>query len=206
MELRLDPFPHDYGAQDGLNSVLGHSSVKHSWRSWNIHVAMHHGSSAAAAKHGHESLMAAWCDKEADRDVTRRDLVFWESLYCLFSSFGTLICFSSVALQGGAEVPTHAEVIFNDNLPIINQWLGNWVQGRKVVRTGQWGDEKRDPIWGGWGIRQEFGMNSFKLEDFLIQDQDLWVFSSSKAHYLSEKPEVMETVLRKCLASSSWNI
>lgn len=113
---------------------------------------MHHHSSAAAAKHVQESLMAAWCDKEAVRDVTRCDLVFCESLYCLFSSFGTLIRFSSVVLQGGAEVPTHAEVIFNDNIPIINQWLGNWVQGRKVVRTGQWGDEKRDPIRGGWEI------------------------------------------------------
>lgn len=110
---------------------------------------MHHGSSAAAAKHGHESLMAAWCDKEADRDVTQRDLVFWESHYCLFSSFGTLICFASVALQGGAEVPTYAEVIFNDNLPIINQWRLNWVRGRKVVRSVQWGDEKRDPFGGG---------------------------------------------------------
>lgn len=58
--------------------------------------------------------------------------------------------------------------------------------------------------FGGLGdMRQEFGMNSFKLEDFLIQDQDLCVFSSSKTHYLSEKPAVIETVLRKCLASSS---
>lgn len=66
---------------------------------------------------------------------------------------------------------------------------------------------KRGPHLGGRGnMRQEFGVNSVKLEDFLTQDQDLWVFSSSKAHYLSAKPAVIETVLRKCLASSSWNI
>lgn len=46
-------------------------------------------------------------------------------------------------------------------------------------------------------MRQEFGINSFKLEDFLIQNQDLCVFSSSKAHYLPETGAVIVTRLRK---------
>lgn len=34
----------------------------------------------------------------------------------------------------------------------------------------------------------EFGKNSFKLKDCLIQDQDLWAFFfSSKAHYSSQR-------------------